>query len=489
MAEQYRSDAELTALSGTTQGAGAVIPGYNLDPHYTNLVKFWSRIADAMVSLSALEVFKDGTITFGVRAGKYFDGDTLVEYAGATDQALTNNQTNYIYLTAAGVLTVNTTGFPVPSVTPHISLATIVTAGGAYSINDGDITDCRDRSLYRICGASSGAMNDLDWQESVADELDFTAAEPAAPSTGDRYLNTGSGASSETGQTVAANDIEEWNGTSWTEITPTEGACCLVEDRDMLIGFNASSWVDLGTFANIKDLTDGGNADALHEHTLAAGATDVTATAAEVNLNDGAIAGTAVASKTVALGADKDLDEIHLAALYLGAGAGTLVTATAALLNEAGTFFSSTNISGAEAETLSDGSNADAMHVHDTAGLTDRAVTDAKRAHTTVEANTAGSGSPNILTADESRKVLTNEGATEKNYETLPTAAAGLLYIFVVQDSDGIRITAAAGDTIRVGSDVSAAGGHIESTTVGASVTLLAINATEWVAIADKGAW
>lgn len=61
----------------------------------------------------------------------------------------------------------------------------------------------------------------------------------------------------------------------------------------------------------------------------------VTATAAELNLNDGAVAGTAVASKTLALGADKNVDTLAIAdsGLKLGAGAGTAVTSTAAELN------------------------------------------------------------------------------------------------------------------------------------------------------------
>lgn len=62
-------------------------------------------------------------------------------------------------------------------------------------------------------------------------------------------------------------------------------------------------------------------------------ATTTTASAGELNLNDGAIAGTAVASKTLALGADKNVDLLAIAALYLGAGAGVLVTATAAIMN------------------------------------------------------------------------------------------------------------------------------------------------------------
>ena len=59
----------------------------------------------------------------------------------------------------------------------------------------------------------------------------------------------------------------------------------------------------------------------------------LTSTSTELNLADGSIAGTAVASKLACLGSNKELDEFHTAALYLGAGAGTQVTATAAELN------------------------------------------------------------------------------------------------------------------------------------------------------------
>jgi len=64
--------------------------------------------------------------------------------------------------------------------------------------------------------------------------------------------------------------------------------------------------------------------------------TQVTATAAELNYNDRAGAvGVAEASKTAVLGTNKELDEFHTAALYLGAGAGTLVASTAAQLDAA----------------------------------------------------------------------------------------------------------------------------------------------------------
>ncbi len=70
-----------------------------------------------------------------------------------------------------------------------------------------------------------------------------------------------------------------------------------------------------------------------HKHTLASGATDITASAAEVNLIDGSVAGTAVASKALSLGANKNVDEFHTAALYLGADAGTAVASSAVELN------------------------------------------------------------------------------------------------------------------------------------------------------------
>jgi len=89
-----------------------------------------------------------------VRAGEYFTGDAAVDYAGATAQALTNNATNYIHLTAGGTLTVNTTGFPVPSLTPHIPLATIVTSAGQYTHSD--ITDHRSGALFHVLGAAGG---------------------------------------------------------------------------------------------------------------------------------------------------------------------------------------------------------------------------------------------------------------------------------------------------------------------------------------------
>jgi len=105
----------------------------------------------------------------------------------------------------------------------------------------------------------------------------------------------------------------------------------------------------------------------------------------------------------------------------------------------------------------------------------------------TNSSNIHTSANPNVLVPKESGKIYTNEGSTEKNYITLPSAFAGLNYTFIVQDADGIRITAAAGDTIRIGSVVSAVAGYTESTTIGAVINLIAINNTEWIGVVQNG--
>jgi len=111
----------------------------------------------------------------------------------------------------------------------------------------------------------------------------------------------------------------------------------------------------------IGDLT--GNADTA---TSSGGITGVTASVAELNLNDGAIAGTAVASKTLALGADKNVDTLVIAdgGLALGAGAGTAVTATAAELNLLDTTVAGTAVA-SKALALGADKNVDTLAIAD----------------------------------------------------------------------------------------------------------------------------
>lgn len=111
------------------------------------------------------------------------------------------------------------------------------------------------------------------------------------------------------------------------------------------------------------------------------------------------------------------------------------------------------------------------------------------RIYRSVEVSTSGSGSPNAIGTDEPWRLWTNEGATAEAHFALPSAAAGYSVGFCVQDADGIQLTAAAGDTIRVAGTVTSAAGSAESATIGDCLELIAINATEWVATSYTGTW
>jgi hypothetical protein len=82
------------------------------------------------------------------------------------------------------------------------------------------------------------------------------------------------------------------------------------------------------------------------------------------------------------------------------------------------------------------------------------------------------------LTADDNGSILTNEGATSIASFLLPEAAAGLGFTFIVQDDVGLEVVAQDGDSISLGGNI----GRIESLTIGASVTLKAVNSSEWFA-------
>ena len=385
MTETYENTSFYEALSGTTDnelGIPYITKGTGLD-WYATYMKMLYTLRQSFFPAGQLRVYKDGDLTVGVYAGKWINGNTEVSYSGSSSNSITDNATNYVYLTADGTLTINTTGYPAPTATSHIRLGRVVASSGA-------ITNIYDDRAYNIwsftgSGGSSTLFNLLDWQESVLDEVDFTTAEPSSPSDGDRYLNTVTGTSSGTSQSVTANYIYEWNGTNWTEIAPDEGTVCLVEDRDMLVGFNGSSWVDIGTFALLNEaqtffnntditgseaetLTDGSNADSLHVHTLDSGVTDVTATASEVNqVCDGVSANVTATNLSTLTGAGNS-DSLHTHTLDSGI---TDVTATASEINQALDGISA-NVTDTNLNTLTGGGNADSLHTHGADGIDGR---------------------------------------------------------------------------------------------------------------------
>lgn len=95
-----------------------------------------------------------------------------------------------------------------------------------------------------------------------------------------------------------------------------------------------------------------------------------------------------------------------------------------------------------------------------------------------------------VVLSTENNGVFTNEGAAGLATFTLPAASAGLTYIFIVENINGVKVQAVGDDTINLaGMETSAAAGFIQSVIVGSTITLVAINATEWMTIALNGTW
>ncbi|MFW6145742.1 MAG: hypothetical protein ACOC7R_00245 [Planctomycetota bacterium] len=162
MAELPLTDTDADALGGTTDAElDLTYPSIGQSPYHTTLYRLLGRLATLVKTPGALRVYRDGTLTFGVRPGRASGGSVTYEYAGATEQALTDDATNSIYLVINGTdleLTVNTSGLPDPAVTPHVPLATIDTGtasiegvSGTYSADD--ITDLRASAMLRVVGA------------------------------------------------------------------------------------------------------------------------------------------------------------------------------------------------------------------------------------------------------------------------------------------------------------------------------------------------
>lgn len=93
------------------------------------------------------------------------------------------------------------------------------------------------QALETYAEATRNLVENFEWQESVIDRFDPTAATPATPSTGDRYLSTA------TANGWTENYIYEWNGSAWVETIPTVGTYVSVDDEPtVLYAFGGSSW-------------------------------------------------------------------------------------------------------------------------------------------------------------------------------------------------------------------------------------------------------
>ena len=106
-----------------------------------------------------------------------------------------------------------------------------------------DITNESSVAGITVSDALENAASKHSWLPTVKDQVDFTTAEPAGPTTGDRYINTVTGTSSITTQAVTATYIYQWNGASWTETIPQENDAVWDLAANAAFVYNSGAWV------------------------------------------------------------------------------------------------------------------------------------------------------------------------------------------------------------------------------------------------------
>jgi hypothetical protein len=140
MAEVYPTDNELLNMQSDSEIGVEYIPT-GTAPYYLHFRKLLYRLLLATRRANDLRVYDEGGLDVGVKPGKFWLDNVLVNYAGSSGNTLADDKANiYIYLNSSGTLVIDEyNGFPDMAATPHIRLAQVCTSGGDID----SIMDCR----------------------------------------------------------------------------------------------------------------------------------------------------------------------------------------------------------------------------------------------------------------------------------------------------------------------------------------------------------
>ncbi len=221
--------------------------------------------------------------------------------------------------------------------------------GGFKLTGLGAGTSAADSVTKAQLDAVSSIIQNFEWQESVFD-VDLTTP-PGGPTTGDRYLiGLDTGGSAATGLWATHDgEIAEWDGSAWVFTTPTTGMFVAADDEtDRLYLFGGTTWTSK-----------------LFEATTAS--TGLVKSGLDIRLDSSSGGdGLGFSSGVLSVNVDDSTIETNADTLRVkDAGITDAKVAVGSSLAESVTFFDNTDLTGAQAETLSDGSDASSLHNHD----------------------------------------------------------------------------------------------------------------------------
>jgi hypothetical protein len=181
-----------------TQNTGLGIPSLD-DASYVSTISTNLSTLDAQSAIGMFGVSRtenpSTTLNVRINGGSFRKADgTVVTVSTVASQAMTANQTNYVYLTNTGTVTVNTTGFP--AATDIVRVATVVASG----TNITSITDARlpfvafgaalTSTFLPLAGGTMTGLLTLGGTGNNSGTVYTATAAPGAPSDGQVYYNS-----------------------------------------------------------------------------------------------------------------------------------------------------------------------------------------------------------------------------------------------------------------------------------------------------------
>ena len=155
MSEVYPSDNDLLNILSDVETGVEYIPT-GTAPYYLHFRRLLHRLLLSCRRGNDLRVFDEGGLSIGIKSGKFWVGNDLVTFTGASGVMLVDDKTTiYVYLDSAGTLVTDEyTAWPDMSENKHVRLAVVVTAGGDIT----SITDMRDHHSISMPGTGGAGQ-------------------------------------------------------------------------------------------------------------------------------------------------------------------------------------------------------------------------------------------------------------------------------------------------------------------------------------------
>lgn len=513
----------------------------------------WQRENAILAAANAGRVVKVGDTAVGVFPLHFRIQGTDHYFAGNASTAIsTSNGTYLVYLVSNGsgggtvTVTAEATGWPADTTT-YIPLAEVNVAGNIIST----IKDVRNRVVYATTTSGGAAASGVDGAWFVLDQDNAAAGASSdyrfnrgstADDAGLRWNETGdvfeflANVTTPTYGPLRALTIESTAATGTAPLT--------IASSTRVVNLNADMVDGVGLIAPTA-----ANQVAFSTSTSAAGFTNAAAAGQVLFADAGAIPTWGARGSPSGVQAwDADLDGLAAiattgfiartgagtaASRTLVAGANIIITNPAGTADNpelavGGTTLNAVQIgsAGGALQSLTVGQSNTVLAGNTGAAPTFRQVVDADIATTAAINGTklaTYSVPPEAIAATGSNKLLCNDGdggfwghlwtvANIGGGQTISPAAAdlvaltsdaisspkiltlasleeGMQTLLVCKTTQGIRLTMPAGATVRDGATVGAAGGYIQSTTVGSTATLVAVSTTELWVVAKTGTW